>query len=343
MLFKEMTAEHYGVSQTLLSTKSHDLKMKQTSSVLNLLREKMGMSHAGASDVAMHVPKYNPPAAYFSTFLHAAIQEQIDEYRKQTFSKFGLVVSVYPSRNAKQMEVSVEHFGRVTVGYHSYTFNVQHNKTPEKAMHVRLHRGSIQVRFCGSWQPISSFLDEIGTEWTYPECMKSQLRRQHDWWNANGKFFEITRLPGEIRNAIFDFVFPSEAQPFPTSKKNDRLAPTYQHSYTALMRTNTQLSQEASDWLYQRTTFSIEHPPVFPRRLENGFPLYRLRRVRLALGHSQYLDMFSGKPWIMSDQPYVKRQFREMSNLECFEVHFSAPSRIATKTWLEGACQSTLR
>jgi hypothetical protein len=136
-------------------------------------------------------------------------------------------------------------------------------------------------------------------------------------------------------------VFPSEEQPFPTSKKIDRQVPTFQHSYTALMRTNKQLSEETSHLFYQRTTFSIEHPPLFPKRPEHGIPLDRLRRVRLSLDHSQYLDLFSGKPWVISDEPYVKRQFREMSNVESFEIYFSAPSRIATKTWLEGACQRT--
>ncbi|GAB7332314.1 hypothetical protein MBLNU13_g04145t1 [Cladosporium sp. NU13] len=339
MFLKDTIAEHDKPSQTPSHNTTHGLKSMQMLSVLHLLRDRMGMSHAAASDVAILLPKHDSPGAYMSTFLHAAIEEQIDEYRKQSFAKFGLEISVYPSHNARQMELYVEHFDRVTVGYHSYVFKIQHNNTPKKAMHVRLHRGSIQVRFCDSWQPLSAFLDEIRTAWTYPESLELQLDRQYKWWSANGKFFEITKLPGEIRNAIFDSVFPSEEHPFPTSKKNNRLAPKYQHSYTALMRTNKQLNQEASDRFYRTTTFLIEHPPLFSKKLNKGIRLDRLRSVQLSLDHSQYLDLFSTKPWAVSTKPYVKRQFREMSNLESFEIHFSAPSRIATKTWLEGACQ----
>ena len=339
MLVNDMMAEHHKPSQTWSPNTAHDLKNMQMLSVLHLLRDRMGMSHAAASNVAVRLPKQDSPAAYMSTFLHAAIKEQIDEYRKQSFAKFGLEISVYPSQNAKQMELHLEHFDRVTVGYHSYVFKTQHNKTPKKPMHVRLSRGSIQVRFCGFWQPLTAFLDEISTTWTHPESLDLQLDRQYNWWTANGKSFEITKLPGEIRNAIFDFVFPSEEHPFPTSRKNDRLAPTYQHSYTALMRTNKQLNQEASDRFYRTTTFLNEHPPLFSKKLDNGIRLDRLRHVRLSLDHSQYLDLFSAKPWVVSTKPHVKYQFREMSNLESFEIYFSAPSRIATKTWLEGACQ----
>ena len=339
MFFKETTAGPDNLFQNLPSNMAPTMNSEQMLSVLHLLRDKMGMSHAAASDIALHVSKLGSPAASMSTFLHAAIEEQIDEYRKQSFAKFGLMISVYPSQNAKQMELYLEHFDRITVGYHSYVFKTQHNKTPKKAMHVRLSRGSIQVRFCDSWQPLSAFLDEISTTWTYPEPLNLQLDRQYKWWTANGKSFEITKLPGEIRNAIFDCVFPSEERPFPTSKKNNRFAPTYQYSYTALMRTNKQLNQEASDRFYRTTTFLIEHPPLFSKKPNNGIRLDRLRHVQLSLDHSQYLDSFSAKPWVVSNKPYVKSQFREMSNLESFEIHFSAPSRIATKTWLEGACQ----
>lgn len=338
-----MSAEHHDFFQKLPSHPIPRMNSNQMSSLLGLLRNKLGMSHKTASDIGIHASKLNSPAAYMSTFLHSAIEEQIDEYRKQSFDKFGLEISVYPSRNARRMELAVEYIGEITVGYHSYVFKVQHNKTPKKAMHVRLSRGSIQVHFCGSWHPISEYLDEISTDWPHPESLKRQLVRQSDWWKANGKSFKITNLPGEIRSAIYDFVFPSEAQPFPSSKNNDRLAPTFQRSYTALMRTNKQLNREASHRFYDTTTFTLDCPNLFTKTLDDRHYRLRdrLRRVRLSLDLSEYLNLFSSKTWDVFTKPYVKHQLRKMSNLKSLEIHFQGPSRIATKPWLDGACQKT--
>ena len=343
MFLKETTAGPHDLLQKLPSTMSPKMNSEQLSSILHLLRDKMGMSHAAASDIALHVSKHNSPVAYMSTFLHAAIEEQIDEYRKQSFAKFGLMVSVFPTSKAKCIELFVEHFDKITVGYRSYVFNIQHNNTPEHPLHVRFHRGSIQVRFCSSWQPISAFLDEISTTWTYPESSDRQLERQYNWWKANGKSFKITQLPGEIRNAIFDCAFPAEAQPFPSTRKNNLVAPTFQRSYTALMRTNKQLHQEASNWFYNTTTFTIDSRHLFSNTLhdKNHFLRDCLRHVRLSLTHSEYLNLFSPKYRDISTTPYVKHQLRKMSNLKSLEIHFQAPSRFATKTWLEGACQKT--
>jgi hypothetical protein len=310
----------------------------------------MGMSRSAASTTALRAKRNDRPTTYMRKFLQAAIRDHINEYSMQSFAKFGLDIEVSPVLHAKRMKLFVEHFGEVTVGYHTYIFSPKHNSQPSKALSVRLHHGGVQVRFCGSWRPISAYLDEISTEWTYPATRQVELNRQRYWWDSNGKTFEITKLPGEIRNAIFDFAFPSEALPFHVSEceKRSRLVPNFGRSYTALMRTNKQLSQEASNWFYNTTTFTVDHYHLFSKTLgsknlrdRNHFLRDRLRHLRLALDHSEYLDLFTPKPWKVSAKPYVKYQLREMSDLKSLEIHFRAPSRIATKTWLEGACQKT--
>jgi hypothetical protein len=276
-------------------------------------------------------------------FLQKAIENQIDEYKMQSFAKFGLDIEVLSTPNAKRMRLLVEHIGKVTVGYHTYTFCPLHNSEPSKTLSVRLYHGRIQVHFCGSWRPVSAYLDELSTEWTYPAAAPLELSRQQRWWDSNGKSFQIMKLPGEIRNKIFDFAFPSEALPFHVSEcaKRSRLVPTFGHSYTALMRTNKQLYDEASDRFYKTTTFTIGKRYLFSKTLNNSFLRGRLRHIRLSLTHSEYLDLFSAKPWDESTKPFVKHQLREMSNLTSLEIHISPPSRVPTKTWLEGACQRT--
>jgi hypothetical protein len=107
------------------------------------------------------------------------------------------------------------------------------------------------------------------------------------------------------------------------------------------MRTNKQLHQEASDRFYKTTTFIIDFRGLFSKTLNNRFLRDRLRHVRLSLTHSEYLDLFTRNAWDASTKPYVKYQLRKMPNLESLEIHFGATSRIATKPWLEGACQRT--
>lgn len=319
------------------------MKSKHLRSIRDLLRDKMGMSDSAVATTALRAQRHEQPTAYMRKFLQAAIKDQIDQYRMQSFAKFGLEIEVSPKPNAKRIQLLVQHFGEVTVGYHHYTFRPKHNAEPSKTLRVRLHRGTIQVQFCGSWHLISAYLDEVGTKWTYPAAPLLEMSRQSRWWASNGKSFEITNLPGEIRNVIFDFAFPAEARPFHLSEcaQRDRLVPTFGRSYTALMRTNKQLYEEASDRFYKTTTFTIEHYHLFSKTLNNRFLRDRLRHVRLSHTHSEYLDLFSAKAWDVSTKPYLKYQLREMSNLTNLEIHISAPSRISTKLWLEGACQKT--
>jgi hypothetical protein len=107
------------------------------------------------------------------------------------------------------------------------------------------------------------------------------------------------------------------------------------------MRTNKQLSREASNWFYNTTTFTFDYCHLFSKTFNkrNPFLRDRVHHLRLSLDHSEYLDLFSPQAWKVFTKPYVKRQLREMINLKGLEIHFRAPSRIATKTWLEGACQ----
>lgn len=327
MFLKETMAGPHDLFPKPPSNMTPKMNSKQLSSVRDLLRGKMGMSDSAAATAALRAHRHDRPSAPMRNFLQKAIEDQIDQYRMQSFAKFGIDIEVSATPNAKRMRVLLEHFGEVTVGYHHYDFQPTHNAEPTKTLRVRLHQGSIQVHFCGSWHPISAYLDEVGTEWTYPAAPKVELSRQSRWWASNGKSFEITKFPGEIRNMIFDSAFPAEARPFHLSEcaKRNRLVPNFGRSYTALMRTNKQLYEEASDRFYKTTTFTIEHYHLFSKTLNNRFLRDRLHHVRLSLTHSEYLDLFSAKAWHVSTTPYVKWQLREMTNLTSLEIHIGPP------------------
>lgn len=318
-------------------------RFEQLKSINKFLKHTLGMTKVAAAATTLRWERHDSQAADMSTFIHNAIESQIDDYRKQSFSKFGIEIAVFPPAKAKRQKVYVQHFGNVVVGYHSYEFQPNHNTKPSKTLRVHIFQGTVQVHFCGSWQPVSAYLDEVGTHRTYKDSPQNELDRHYYWWRANGKSFDIMKLPGELRNAIFDSVFPSEARPFPASRCRGRgpMVPTYRHPCTALMRTNRQMRREAGDRFYQMTTFLIEYRQLFSPTLNNRILAERLRHVRLELTHSGYLDLFHFEREDETTEPYVTHRLRDLSNLTSLEIHIAPPSRATEKTWLEGACQKT--
>lgn len=313
---------------------------EQLKAIQDLLRTVLGMSAKSAAATSWKWQTSGSQPAHASLFIHKAIERQIDEYRAQDFDKFGIEIAVYPATNAELIEVQLPSIGKLAIGYDIYVFRSCHNEQPPKSLRVRLSRGNIQVSFCGSWHPISAYLDEIATNRTLDYESQLDYDRQYYWWRTNGKTFNIMKLPGELRNAIFDFAFPDEAHPFPTNKcRNRRFMLPFDHSCTALMKTNRQLHAESSERFYQTTTFLLEHRQLVNKVLNNKFLTTRLRHLRLDLTHSAYLDLFHYRPQDTESHTYIKRQLRELTDLQSLEIHIQAPSRIAEKSWLQGACQ----
>jgi hypothetical protein len=323
-------------------------RMERSSSIYRLLRNTLGMNVAAAAATAGRWERTQRESqnAFMATFVEKAIASQIDEYMKQSFAKFGMIIAVYPLSEeeepedyAKCIEIDTQLFGKVEIGRQYYYFRPQHNGGKSKRMQVRLYRGAVQVHIEGSWWPVSAFLDDVSTHRTYENSPQDELNRQYRWWRSNGKAFNIMKLPGELRNAIFDCVFPSESRPFPSNWcRKIKHIPTFQYSYTALMRTNRQLRREAGNRFYQTSTFVIDHSHLFPKTLDNRILGERLRHVRLKLTHSDYLHLFHFGRDEQTTEPCVARQLREMPNLLSLEIEFAPPS-ITDKIWLEGACQ----
>jgi hypothetical protein len=326
-------------------------KQKRTFGIYCLLQYTLGMDNAAAVVVARRWERTPSESqnAFMGTFVQKAIEAQIDEYRKQSFAKFGLEIAVSTTpkplfdqspdlplkAKGRKITLQTRLFGKVEIGHESYYFEPQpqHVDKPQKRMRVRLCQGAVQVRFKSSWQPVSAYLDEVGTHRTQSDSPQVELDRQYCWWGTNGKHFNFMKLPGELRNAIFDCVFPSETRS--GCGKHGKLVPTFQQSYTALMRTNRQLHCEAGDRFYQMTTFLIGDCGLSSQVLNNRILGERLRHVRLHLTHSGYLDLFHYK----REGQYVARQLRTMPNLASLEIHFNAPSSLEQKPWLDGACQ----
>lgn len=134
----------------------------------------MGMSESAAATFAHQWKRQHACGiAHLTAMLRTAIYHEIDIYRKQSYETFGIGISVSAAERkdpvsklsqVEPMELTLPPLGRVAVGYHQYNFAPYHNEMRAKIMHVRQHLGGIQVYFCGSWQQVSAYLDEVGTE-----------------------------------------------------------------------------------------------------------------------------------------------------------------------------------
>jgi hypothetical protein len=304
------------------------------------LRNDMGMTQSAAGLFSYKFRKQGFKIATLSGMLHDAIQHHIDIYRTQSYAKFCLEIAVYPSDDAEPMVLPLRHFGAVQVGYDSYTFSPCHNDGPSKTLPVRLNGGRVQVQFCGSWRSISAYLDEVKMHriegFNAPEDLNRQLR----WWKANGKSFDFQKLPGELRNTIFNHSLPDMIQTYPKHKSRglSRLIVAPKNTL-ALMHANKQTHDELSHVLYQRKAFLIKHRPVMFKTVNNKSLQQNINHLTLNFSSSGYLDLFNFD-WETDILPhkYSFPGLREMK-LTTLEFHINAPSPVAEAKVLEGACQ----
>ena len=304
-------------------------------------------SAAGTFDTEFRRSGYN--TAKLSDILRDAIYDHINVYRKQTYQTFGMGFLVSESGHKdpvskvpqpEPVELTLPLIGKVVVGYRHYEFAPYHNEKREKTMEVRLRLGSIQVNFCGSWHPISAYLDEVGTAMSEPFDAEIAMKRQCEWWEANGKSFDTTNLPVELAEIVFDHALPIVAQPHPMHKcrRLHRLAVRPTHTM-ALSLVNKRTHDITKHVLYADKTFFIKHYPIMKKTLNTEFLAQNLRNLTLGFSHSGYLHLFHfDHENVDVPHTYTNPQFRNL-NLKSLEFHISAPSKIAENYVLEGACQ----
>jgi hypothetical protein len=133
----------------------------------------MGMTQSAAGAFSFKFRRSGYNTAILSEMIRDTIYHDIEIYRKQTYATFGMGIlvdasgpkdPVFEIPQLESIELTLPLLGKVTVGYRQYEFAPYHNEQPWKTMDVRLHLGRIQVHICGSWQPVSAYLDEVGTD-----------------------------------------------------------------------------------------------------------------------------------------------------------------------------------
>jgi hypothetical protein len=326
------------------------LEEKKRVYVASVLSNEMGMSESAAATFAHQWKgQYACGIEHLTTMVRTAIYHEIDIYRKQTYETFGIGISVSaagrkdPVSNFPRlapMKLTLPLLGEIAIGYHQYKFVLYHNEMCAKTMHVRLHLGGIQVYFCRAWQPISAYLDEVGTETSEQFNAENALTRQCEWWKANSKSFDIQNLPVELCEIIFDHALPVVAQPYPRHKcrRLSKLVLPPRHAM-ALMRVNRRTHDITERVLYHTKTFFIKHYPIMKRTLNSRFLAQNIQNLTLSFSHSGYLHLFRFDTKSVERPPtYINSHLRNL-NLKALEIHIAAPSKLAETSILEGACQ----
>jgi hypothetical protein len=326
------------------------LEEKKRVYVASILSNEMGMSESAAATFACQWKRQHACGiAHLTTMLRTAMYHEIDIYRKYSYETFGIGISVSaagrkdPISKLPQltpMKLTLPLFGSVAVGYHQYKFAPYHNEMHAKTMHVRLHLGGIQVYFCKLWQPVSAYLDEVGTDMSEQFNAETALTRQCEWWKTNGKSFDIQNLPVELCEIIFDHALPVVAQPYPLHKcrRLSKLVLPPRHAM-ALMRVNRRTHDITERVLYHTKTFFIKHYPIMKRTLNSRFLTQNIRNLTLSFSHSGYLHLFHfDRESVKLPHAYIISHLRKL-NLQILKIHIAAPSKLAETSILEGACQ----
>lgn len=235
-------------------------------------------------------------------YILEVLKLEIEDYCLSSYDTFDIHVSVHPSPNATYNYGS----NGVWVGHTAYIFEHWTSLPQEFQILVRPSgRPVYWDKVLKTWLPLEFWLRRLkpvprwyelpnNREWA--DLSKERLAHQFRWWMANGKHFPLLKLPGEIREIIYDHVFPDTIDPCPKSP-----ARRYDRSQRAVLARNInfdllltckQVMSEASKALFSRSTFFVQHAAIL-RQVTLAPPLQsRVRRLIISFTHEQYLSLF---------------------------------------------------
>lgn len=291
-------------------------------------------------------------AMAYAEYIAETIRKEIQEYRTKSFDNFGIQVQLYPVPSAFEV-----YDQRGTwIGFTQYVFDA-YGATPKEISVTVDHKWNVKIRYLGVWRPVTAYLDNVKPHNAWDDSMSTadiihlRWRRQADWWKENGKVFPLMKLPVEIREMVFDQVWGPKIEPYPTnsSRKLTKMGKSARQARmpnAGILRTSRQIAAEASNTLYLRTPFLIEHYGVLKAFTCNIDQRNLIRHLELAYSHDDFMHLFS-TDHIRRDKK-TKAEFvgfghpalalRSMK-LNSLRLTVAAPS-LTTKTGkFDGACQ----
>ena len=284
-------------------------------------------------------------------FVLNALRREVEDYRLSSYLTFDIHVDVYPAPNA----VSRYGLNGVWVGYSAYDF-VQWAGLSTTHNVLVSSNGRPLVRLDGHWRSVSCWLETLKPPLNQFERKNAQFEQMHAqwaeamkqerwahqfrWWLANGKHFPVFKLPAEIREIIYGYVFSEWIEPYPRASvrridKSSRTALAKKMNFKLLL-TCKQVKHEASNVLFSSTPFYVGHASIL-RDVTNDPNLQsRLRQLTIGFTHEQHLTLFRTSSVSETGQVETKtlrsaEAFKYMA-LDRLRLTFNRPSDT-------GACQ----
>lgn len=159
------------------------------------------------------------------------------------------------------------------------------------------------------------------------------------------------KLPAEVREMIFEHVWGTVIEPYPTNSswkltKLGKMSRKLRMPNTKLLLTSRQVAAEASNILYMRTSFHIQHYGVLKALTSNIEQRSRIRHLELALSHDEFTTLFStehirrdrkaGTEQVGFGWPALALRSMKLSSLR---LVIGAPSLVPKSGKFDGACQ----
>ncbi|UJO11922.1 hypothetical protein CLAFUW4_02173 [Fulvia fulva] len=217
----------------------------------------------------------------------------------QNFKKFHGQIRFFPTSNSRPLFESGE-----PVGFNSYYIEATGHCLRE--VDVRIDNMKVELSHNNEWTDLPTILENIPAPTTWekpgePLSVAAKLAlwdKQWQWYYHNTKTFPFLRLPSEIRELIYSFLFPSTFQTYPYCMSQRRpwkvsAGISQQQGNANILRANKQLHNEASHILFRDTTFLIENTSIMNRALRHTPALAKnMTRLELSFNHTQYLRLF---------------------------------------------------
>jgi hypothetical protein len=284
-------------------------------------------------------------------YIGAALAHEIKDFRIQTYDRFTnlLDVLVQPVDYA----APVYDFNSACVGFRNYSFDQWGYQ--RKVMSVRVGpNGRPKIWYRQEWQYVGSLLLDLMPPPAHSnpgqpassEMIKMAWENQARWWLANGKKFRILDLPGEIRDKIYGCIFEDKIEPYPTARVR-RLGQAQQAVMKKKLNFNLLLTckrvyQEASNILFLKIPFLVEHETILRRLTVDPIIGPRIRKLEIAFSHDEFLFLFreytllpNGE--ISLDQSPAALALGSMQ-LSCLKLTITAPSDTTVNGFDPDAC-----
>lgn len=305
------------------------------------------------TDIPLILPSSKRAKAMAHTdYIAHALQRDIQEYRKLSFDNFAVDVRIHPIPSAFEF---YDLKGK-WIGFNKYAFD-SHGSEP-KAMSVTVDREwNIKIKYLGKWRHVSDYLENLRPHNAWDDSMSKtdimhlQWRQQADWWRENGKVFPLMDLPAEVRESVYEHVWGPVVEPYPTNSSRKltalgKISRKLRMPNCKLLQTSSQVAAEASNILFLRTPFYIEHYGVLKALTSNIYQRVLIRRLDLAFSHEDFLHLFS-TDHIRRDKKtktevvgfgYPALVLRSMK-LNSLRLVIAPPSLTTKSGIFDGACQ----